>query len=592
MTDISPRRLGFGIAAIWALASVILLIVARQNIATLTMWDPDDYMRLQQVRDWLGGQSVFDVTQYRLAPPAGYAMHWSRIVDAPIAALCLILRPLLGPVLAERAAISVVPLLILGGIMAATALATARIADRPTALTAAMLVVAAPLILFQILPLRIDHHGWQTMMGLTAFAALFDRDPRRSGWLSGMAAAVWLAVSLEGLPMVAAIGALLAVRFALAGARDGDDARLRGFVAGLGLGSLLLFAALHGPPAWAERACDAIGPAWFGPFLLTPLLLFALAPRVARRGPAARIAALLAAGGAGLGLLAATAPACLGGPFATLDPLVRAIWYENVLEGMPIWRQPANNAVVLIAFPLVGLAGAIVARATAATPLARRDWTTALLLLLTAFAVSLLVQRAGALAHGLALPGAAALLRRLLDAIGRWRRMPARVLASATALILVTPIGGTGLVGLGLTAFQGQDDAPKPAAATPCSPRCDRFAAVDRLLPAYMLANLDLAPAALVNTRHRFAGSGYHRNVAAIHRVIDAFLSPPDVSRRMMVRTGMRYVLVDPDAGESDTYRKAAPHGLMARLLAGRPPPWLQPVPLAGSPLLLWKRVS
>lgn len=594
MDDLSSRRLTLGIAALWFLAAAIMIAVSWSRLATLSAWDPDDYMRLQQVRDWLAGQSFFDVTQYRLASPVGYAMHWSRIVDAPIAALCLLLAPLLGPVMAERLAITLVPLLTMGGIMTAAAMVTARLADRRTALLAAMLVVVAPLILFQVLPMRIDHHGWQTMMGLAAFAALFDRNAARGGLLAGLSAAVWLAISLEGLPLVAAIGALLGLRFVIDGAHQGAALRLRGFAAGFGLLTLLLFAALHGASAWGERPCDAVGPAWFGPFALSPLLLVALLPLATRRGPVVRAALLLIAAGAGVGLLAATAPACLGGPFVTLDPLVRTVWYENVMEGMPVWRQPANNIIILLCFPPIGIAGALIARAQARDDSARRNWTTALVLMLAAFAVSLLVQRAGALAHGYALVGAAALLRRILDAIGRWKVMPARVIASAAALILVAPIGTTGIAGILVDHIK--DEAAPPASARadgrPCATPCDRFGALARLPASDMLAPLDIAPSVLVNTHHRLAGSGYHRNTAAIHRVIAAFTGTPEAARQIMADAGLRYVLIDPADGEPTIYRRAAPDGLMARLLADRPPTWLQPVPLPGSSLKLWRRID
>ena len=49
--------------------------------------DTDDAMRLVQVRDLLAGQGWFDMVQHRLMPPEGASMHWSRLVDAPLAAL-------------------------------------------------------------------------------------------------------------------------------------------------------------------------------------------------------------------------------------------------------------------------------------------------------------------------------------------------------------------------------------------------------------------------------------------------------------------------------------------------------------------------
>jgi hypothetical protein len=43
-------------------------------------------MRLAQLRDWLGGQGWYDLTQSRVA--GGYESHWSRLIDAGLAARC------------------------------------------------------------------------------------------------------------------------------------------------------------------------------------------------------------------------------------------------------------------------------------------------------------------------------------------------------------------------------------------------------------------------------------------------------------------------------------------------------------------------
>ncbi|MBW8910645.1 MAG: hypothetical protein JF564_01825, partial [Sphingomonas sp.] len=52
----TAARFRLALVALWLLASAILLVSARHHIAALSMWDPDDYLRLQQVRDLLGGQ--------------------------------------------------------------------------------------------------------------------------------------------------------------------------------------------------------------------------------------------------------------------------------------------------------------------------------------------------------------------------------------------------------------------------------------------------------------------------------------------------------------------------------------------------------
>ena len=42
-----------------------------------------------QIRDLIAGQGWFDLHQYRMGPDGGFVMHWSRLVDAPIAAIML-----------------------------------------------------------------------------------------------------------------------------------------------------------------------------------------------------------------------------------------------------------------------------------------------------------------------------------------------------------------------------------------------------------------------------------------------------------------------------------------------------------------------
>src|SRR6185436_10904859 len=68
----------------------------------------DDAMRLVEVRDFLAGQGWFDLTQYRLAPP-GLPMHWSRLIDLPLAALIGLGKTVLPAALAERLVLIVWP---------------------------------------------------------------------------------------------------------------------------------------------------------------------------------------------------------------------------------------------------------------------------------------------------------------------------------------------------------------------------------------------------------------------------------------------------------------------------------------------------
>ena len=124
--------------------------------------DPDDFMRLDQVRDWLAGQSWWDVRQYRMDPPAGADMHWSRLVDLPIAACLLLARLVLPEPAASIAAMTAVPLLQLLLAMALLrALMRTLGASAGAVLAAAALPLAFPLLLDNFMP----HAGSTTMAG-------------------------------------------------------------------------------------------------------------------------------------------------------------------------------------------------------------------------------------------------------------------------------------------------------------------------------------------------------------------------------------------------------------------------------------------
>ena len=109
--DGQPARYGFwSIVMIASLAAILFQIGAHfTNYADYIGPDPDDSMRLVEVRDFLNGQSWFDLRQYRLGLDGGTLMHWSRLIDLPIAALIAFFRLFLSPEAAEAAAALVWP---------------------------------------------------------------------------------------------------------------------------------------------------------------------------------------------------------------------------------------------------------------------------------------------------------------------------------------------------------------------------------------------------------------------------------------------------------------------------------------------------
>lgn len=568
----------------WAIAACVLIFVSSRQIAHLWFPDPDDAMRLLEVRDWLNGQSWWDVGQHRLWD-GHFAMHWSRLVDLPLALVMLVFDPLFGPAVANRIALVAVPLVTLLAVLALGAELTRRVAGLERAKLAVLLAPLSVPLLDQLRPLRIDHHGWQVVFALLAVTALLAKPTARSGALIGLALAVLLTISLEGMPIAVAILGVVVLAWAFDPTRRPQALGAVWAVTGL---VSALHVATRGPAIFAP-ACDAISPAWIVG-LGTATLGVTLAMMVPRASRAARVALLAVAGGAALAVLGILAPKCLAGPFAALDPLVRKFWYDNVSEGLPVWQQTPGAALMTIGFPIVGLVGGAFAWRQSEGR-ARAQWTMLLALAAGSLVVSLLVMRSGATANALALPGAAWALHAMLTRARGVRSVILRTLATAGSLVAATP-------GLALVALLGAGGAfglqAMPAAPRPLRPACTHgheMADLAQLPPARIFAPIDVTPNVLAWTRHSAVGAGYHRNIAALHTVLATFMGTPEAAHRRVLASGAAYLAACPGENETEMYKHAAPNGLWARLERGERIDWLQPIPLAGSPVLVWRVV-
>lgn len=573
----------------WAIAAIVLTLVSSRAIAHLWFPDPDDAMRLLEVRDWLGGQSWWDVGQHRLNH-GDFPMHWSRLVDLPIAAAMLLCDPLVGQAASTRIALTAVPLLTLLSVMWLGAALTRSLTDLATARLAILLVPVSVPLLYQLRPLRIDHHGWQIVLALVAPVMLTATKSARSGALIGLALAALLTISLEGLPITLAILGVALLAWAFDPARREQMLALLATLAGA---VTVLHVATRGP-GMLVAACDAMAPAWIAAIAVGAAgagAIVAAAPRPI----VARIGLLGIAGAAALSTLRLTVPLCLRGPFATLDTEVYHFWYQNVSEGLPVWQQEPGWAMLTIGFPIAGLIGGTLAWRAAAAGEERTRWTMVLALALAAFAVSVFVQRSGATANALAVPGGAWLLQRLLTRARRIRPVPLRTLATAGAFVAASP----GLAASAAMSLGGVLIPPKPIHTTGpvrrIVPQCGygrEIADLGRLPPTLVFAPIDVSPTLIAWTRHTAMAGGYHRGSTAMKRVIDVFTGTPQAAHGLVAASGATLLAACPGENEMELYKRAAPDGLWARLERGERFDWLRPVSMPGSPVLVWRVVA
>lgn len=576
---LTPRRELLAVFGIWLFVACWMAWNARVGVAQRLFPDPDDAMRLVQVRDWLNGQNWFDVTQYRLNAPAGGPMHWSRLVDVPIAAVILLARPFFGPEGAESAALIVVPLLTLGIAMFLVYRIASKLMDGPAALLAVIATPASLGAMKQMRVMRIDHHGWQIVLGLLAILALMDKRPRRAGLVAGAAMALWLNISIEGLPFAAAVGSWVALEWFLDPAAG---ERLKAYLAGLAVASVALFGLTHAPSTWLDHPHDAVNDAHLAALCAAWLCCLALVrPTIANRWT--RAAALALAGAITLAAAFLVDLHFLSGPFSALDPIVRNYWYNGVEEGRPVWELAPIDAAAGLAQPVVGLVGALLAIWKAPVG-QRREWII-FAYLLGAMALSgVFVIREATYASVVSLPGTAFLCEFALQRARKLTLLPIRVVATTASVFIMAPAYAAPAL-----VIPSDPHLPKEIASADDCVRYSELRKLDALPVTNLGAPLDITAAILANTHQRAIAGGYHRMPDAIRDVIRLFMMPPEEGRQILARRHSEYLVFCPHTPESIWWSRHGPNGLAAMLNAGKTPDWLEPVDLHLRALRVWR---
>ena len=570
---------------IWLVACALLIFKGWNQIMWFGLGDTDDNMRMMQVRDLIAGQSWYDLRQYRLDPPGGADMHWSRLVDLPIAGIKLLLSPLMGGALAEKVAVTIAPLLPALVVMGALALTVRRLVA-PLAFALALgIMFCAPSAVHMFAPLRIDHHGWQLAMLALALASFTDPKPARGGLLLGAASAVSFAIGLEMLLYLALAGGMVVLLWV----RDRAEApRLQAYGLALGGGSALGFL-LFASEANRAPLCDAFSPVWLSAMLGAGAAASALAMLRLETWP--RRLAAAAAGGLALAAFFALAwPHCLG-RLEGVSPQAEQLWLRNVREAMPLWRHGLQRALVIAALPAIGLAGyALMAWRARRDPAALLRWAPPATLALLAFGLLFWQTRAGPAAQLLAVPGAAALGWAIIPPLRRSRLMLVRVFGTVAGFLLVSGLA----VGQGAAWF-----VPDRKAGTHmkrvnrANGRCPTMAAlapVARVPKGLVLTFVDLGPRLITVTPHDAIAGPYHRNDEDIVFVQTIFRGTTEAARPRIQGRGIDYVLICLGLSESTIYQANAPRGFYARLAKGEVPGWLSPVKLpANSPYRMYR---
>ncbi len=477
--------------------------------------DTDDALRLLQIREFMAHGNWYDTQLLKIGAPEALNSHWSRLIDLPVALLISFFALFVDSASAEFAAQIVWPLALLLCLARFLVLEAERRAGVWAAIAAIVLLATCPTGMSQFLPGRIDHHNVQ-IVGAVVGILLLQRSlvDGRIGWLAGLMFGIGLIVGLEALPLIA-VTLALACLFAC----FDHSARAGAANAAVALFVTLLigFAVTSHPGQWFVVACDQLSLNLLALTGAAALASFLLRLRYADASPLVWIGGYAVAGIAGLGLYLAANPVCAGGAFAGIDPAVKTLWLDHVLEGNSLWTFAKIKPSLAIAhMTMMVLALAITisqAWRTRRTVDIFIAASTVLACIYGFYYVKFLPY--GAL---LALVPIAAWIARLpaFDEVSaRTVRIGALALLNQANVFLLAGI----VIGAVSNVEAGANEKLSSGVAE-CTYKAD-IAALSKLPPGLIVTDIDLGPYIVLATHHRAQAGPYHR----IHRsILDLFL--------------------------------------------------------------------
>jgi hypothetical protein len=566
--------------------SLVQYRIAPDFFSALTVLDNDDAMRLVSVRDYLSGQGWYDNTQYRALPPNGVSLHWSRLVDLPLAGLVLFFSLFSNSLLAESLAAATWPALLFVIFLSLTGMASRAFFGNSAACFAMIAASAMPMINANFFPIgRVDHHNVQIVLMLSICILLIERNnPSFSGALAGGLAALSLAVGLETIVFVAVAGLILTSQFIIG--LSGSNRKLLSFGFSLGIVAPIFYALQTSPEQFGTVACDQLS----GPVLsiTSAAAVFVGAIALLDRFMATKWQRLGLAFLFGLiALWAAFAffEPCIGGPYDDLPEAARLV-VGNIFEAMPALQllslTPGKTIDVLLPLFAVCAMTAVLLYGKLSHATDKGDLhalSTILAFLCLGVLASLWQIRA--FTWGLALVPMAFGITISAAINANWhflRRTKPFVMTILTVIILVPQLGTIG--GKAAIAAMSEPDKSQRGSVVDSDRACNSRAQIltlNNLSDAVIMAPLNMGPRILLHTSHSVTAVPYHRSAEALSNGVLPFIGEFEEMARRAQKYHAEIVLV------CNTQRYGGEESAGERLVSGDIPSWLEKIDIGAA---------
>jgi hypothetical protein len=572
----------------WLVPAALAVAVAIFIIRTALMGDngplfadTDDAMRMVVVRDLIDGQGWYDLVQHRLNTPYGAEIHWSRLIDLPLALMMLAFTPLLG---AEGAGIATGyawPLVLLLVLLWLSARLALRLVGPQGVLPALVLPVLSPALTVEFGAGRVDHHNVVIILTLAiAWTSIEALKRPRFALAAGILCALALAVATESLPTI--IGAVLVfgLLFVADPARSGT---VRAFGLAFAAAAIANLALARPPSRWLEPACDMLSSAYVGGALAVGAIFALVTLLPAPRAWWRRLLLLACLGFLCLALLLALFPQCLKGPYGALDPWLMENWINRISEAKPWHLSVVDLPAYSLAIALPALLGLLVILVRVIrVPDERGEWLALLVFLGLAALVMFSQVRGARLAVLPAIPAAAWLI-----VLMRQRYLASRHLRDALALLgvwvafsgIVVVLLVNGVVSI--VPGRPQQVVEARSSRLPCL-MPSAFVDLVALPPERIMSPIDLGSHMLLQTPHSVVAAPYHRNAQGVRDTFDFFNQPIEAARAILDARGIGLVVTCPAMAEMRGLPDRAPDSFVELAPKNQLPPWLDDVSLDG----------
>lgn len=559
----------------------------------------DDIMRMMSVRNWLDGQSWFDMTQYQLLAPDGVSLHWSRYIDFGIGALVWIFGLVMPEVLAEQWGAAVWPLLLLAALVMVVGFGTRRALGPLAAAIAMLSVVFYPPIGFDYFAIgRLDHHNVQILLAtISALSMITLNRPILFGAIAGAAAAASLAIGLETLFLVATIGMLhvyKAARFA-----PEPRIRLAAFCIAIAIFSLAFFMGQTAAQDWFVTQCDKLS----APYLLICWIgagsgLAALVMPAGKKYPTIFITTVATVTIIALLVSWPVISPCLQAPYANLPQIAQVLISENITEALPL-----HVYAIYSPFGFFQYFGPAIAALFAATVIWLRQrnlgnstgevWQILLIGWIGLLACIFQSRQIVLLAVVTPFLTGYAVRPALQSYFDARTGMSRGVLYTTVALTLFQPLLSSALFGLWKTvplisSVAASNDVglePKLSSGS-LDGNCDNLqtlALLNAIPSARTLASLNLGPRLIMATHHIGLAAPYHRSADAIMNGFIPLRGTAAMLTQTVADQAIDYIVVCRGSNYGDTT------SIGTRLASGETVPGFQAVPLDHPDLMVFR---